>query len=57
MSPSMNTDSPLDLRIKGNMIADLLTLTGVAPLSDRYLDGSHLRHSINNYKKADSKQV
>jgi len=28
----MNTDSPLDLKIKGNMIADLLTMTGVIPL-------------------------
>jgi tubulin polyglutamylase TTLL5 len=41
MSPSMNTDSPLDLKIKGNMIADLLTMTGVIPLDERYLDGTH----------------
>ena len=32
MSPSMNTDSPLDLKIKGNMIADLFSMTGVVPL-------------------------
>jgi len=44
LSPSMNTDSPLDLKIKGNMISELLTMSGVAPLSDRYLDGSHLRY-------------
>lgn len=28
----MNTDSSLDLKIKGNMIADLFTMTGVVPL-------------------------
>jgi tubulin polyglutamylase TTLL5 len=32
MSPSMNTDSPLDLKIKGNMIADLFTMTGILSL-------------------------
>ena len=57
MSPSMNTDSPLDLKIKGNMIADLLTLTGVAPLAERYLDGNHLRHDLKNYRKPDNKQI
>lgn len=29
LSPSMNTDSPLDHRIKSNLIADTLTLAGV----------------------------
>jgi hypothetical protein len=57
MSPSMNTDSALDLKIKGNMIADLLSMVGVTPLADRYLDGNHLRHDIKNYKKPDNKQV
>ena len=57
MSPSMNTDSALDLKIKGSMISDLLTLVGVAPLAERYLDGNHLRHDIKNYRKADSKQI
>ncbi len=33
MSPSMNSDSPLDIKIKGNMIADLFSMIGVAPLS------------------------
>jgi D-alanine-D-alanine ligase-like ATP-grasp enzyme len=32
-SPSMNTDSSLDLKIKGNMIADLFTMAGFIPLS------------------------
>lgn len=57
MSPSMNSDSPLDIKIKGNMIADLLTLANVAPLADRYIDGSHLRYDIKNYKKPDNKEV
>lgn len=57
MSPSMNSDSPLDIKIKGNMIADLLTMAGVSPLADRYIDGNHLRYDIKNYKKPDSKEV
>lgn len=57
MSPSMNSDSPLDIRIKGNMIADLLTMVGITPLADRYLDGNHVRYDIKNYKKPDNKQV
>jgi hypothetical protein len=57
MSPSMNSDSPLDIKIKGNMIADLITLANVAPLADRYIDGSHLRYDIKNYRKPDSKEV
>jgi tubulin polyglutamylase TTLL5 len=36
LSPSMNTDSPLDLKIKGNMIADLFTLVGLVPNDLRY---------------------
>jgi tubulin polyglutamylase TTLL5 len=35
LSPSLNCDSPLDQRIKGNLIADLLTLSGVVPLDQR----------------------
>jgi len=27
----MNTDSPLDLKIKGNLVADILTLVGIVP--------------------------
>lgn len=57
MSPSMNSDSPLDIKIKGSMIADLLTMVGVSPLAERYLDGNHLRFDIKNYNKPDSKQV
>ncbi|CDW91499.1 tubulin-tyrosine ligase family protein [Stylonychia lemnae] len=35
LSPSLNCDSPLDQRIKGNLIADLLTLSGISPLDQR----------------------
>lgn len=44
MSPSMNSDSPIDIKIKGNMIADLLTMTGITPLDDRYLDGGQVKN-------------
>ncbi len=52
-SPQKNRPS----KIKGNMIADLLTLANVAPLTDRYIDGSHLRYDIKNYRKPDNKEV
>lgn len=35
MSPALSCDSPLDQKIKGNMIADLLTLAGIVPLEKR----------------------
>lgn len=31
-SPSLNIDAPIDLKIKGDMIADLFTLIGIVPL-------------------------
>ena len=36
LSPSLNIDSPLDLRIKGELVSDLFTLIGVVPLDQRY---------------------
>ena len=57
MSPSMNSDSPLDIKIKGNMISDLFTLVGITPLTERYLDGNHLRYDIKNFIKSDNKQI
>ena len=35
MSPSLGCDSPLDQRVKGNLVSDLFTLTGVVPLDRR----------------------
>lgn len=34
-SPSLNCDSPLDQKIKGELIADLFTLIGITPLQQR----------------------
>ncbi len=31
LSPSLNCDSPLDLKIKSNLISDLFTLIGIVP--------------------------
>ena len=36
LSPSLNTDSPLDLKIKGSMIADLFTMIGVVPPDQQF---------------------
>jgi hypothetical protein len=48
-SPSMNTDSPLDLKIKGNMIAEMFTMIGLVPESYRYLNCNHLRYETGRY--------
>lgn len=40
LSPSMNCDAPIDQKIKGEMISDLFTLTGVVSIGHR--------HNINN---------
>lgn len=37
-SPSLNIDAPIDLKIKGEMLADLFTLIGVVPLVILYND-------------------
>jgi tubulin polyglutamylase TTLL5 len=43
LSPSLNTDSPLDLKIKGSMIADLFTMIGVVPPDQQFgADKSYL---------------
>lgn len=53
----MNTDSSLDLKIKGNMIADLFTMAGFTPLNDRYLDGGHSRYESRHYYKVDERKA
>jgi len=35
LSPSLGCDSPLDQRIKGNLISDLFTLIGITPFDKR----------------------
>lgn len=52
----MNTDSSLDLKIKGNMIADLFTMAGVTPLSERYLDGGHTKYESRYYFNNDERR-
>ncbi len=43
LSPSLNTDSPLDLKIKGSMIADMFTMMGVVPPDQQFgTDKSYL---------------
>jgi len=42
LSPSLNCDSPLDQKIKGQLIADLFTLIGVVPLEQHdYSDAGY----------------
>ena len=54
----MNTDSPLDLKIKGNMIADLFTMLGVVSLKNRYIDGGWTRYECRHYfNKNDNMEV
>lgn len=36
LSPSLNTDSGLDLKIKGSMLSDLFTMMGVVAIDQRY---------------------
>lgn len=35
LSPSLACESPIDQRIKGELIADLLTIAGITPLEQR----------------------
>lgn len=49
LSPSLGCDSPLDVRLKSAMLADLLTLVGI-PAVDPIL-----RPSVNNLSAASSK--
>jgi len=43
LSPSLNTDSALDLKIKGNMLADMFTMMGMVSNDQRFsVDKSHL---------------
>jgi tubulin polyglutamylase TTLL5 len=35
LSPSLSCDTPLDQKIKGNLMADVFTLSGIVPLEKR----------------------
>ena len=47
LSPSLTCDSPLDQRIKSNLIADLLTLVGIPTLKQRHKSKVRQKPSIS----------
>ena len=54
MCPSLATDSPLDHKVKGNLIADLFTLIGILPYDQRnsnnvYFNANNTNNNTNNY--------
>lgn len=56
LSPSLNTDSPLDLKIKGNMLADLFSMIGVVSIDQRYsVDKSYLLNSNKMFTHKESR--
>ncbi|EAS05014.3 tubulin-tyrosine ligase family protein (macronuclear) [Tetrahymena thermophila SB210] len=48
LNSSLNTDSPLDLRIKGEMLSDLFTLVGIVPLDQRYSIDQSFNFTLNS---------
>lgn len=52
LSPSMNTDSPLDMKIKGGVISDMFTMLGISPHSERYTSNGHLRNLTTKHMNA-----
>jgi tubulin polyglutamylase TTLL5 len=48
LSPSLNCDSPLDQKIKGEMLADLFTMLGIVPVERRRSSGSGYRSKAIN---------
>lgn len=52
LSPSMNTDSPLDLKIKGNVVSDMFTLVGISTHVERYINNAHLRNLTSKHMNA-----
>jgi Tubulin-tyrosine ligase family len=60
LSPSLNCDSPLDQKIKAELISDLFTLTGIVPIDQRVMDQAVKEKSgkfYNIYTKNDCKKV
>ena len=47
MSPSLNVDTPVDMKIKSAMISDLMTLVGI-PAVDPVLRRAQFNQKINN---------
>ena len=60
LSPSLNCDSPLDQKIKGELIADLLTMTGIVPIDQRAMEqniNEKTSKFYNIYTKNDVKKL
>ncbi|KRX03199.1 hypothetical protein PPERSA_07027 [Pseudocohnilembus persalinus] len=51
LAPSLNGDSPLDLKIKGGLLADIFTLIGVVPKDQRYTVDTSYNYTNNNILK------
>jgi tubulin polyglutamylase TTLL5 len=49
LSPSLNCDSPLDQKIKGEMLADLFTMLGIVPVDQRKSSSSGHKNKAFNY--------
>jgi tubulin polyglutamylase TTLL5 len=49
LSPSMNCDAPIDQKIKGELIADLFTLTGVVSVAHRRAKPGATQNKSLNY--------
>lgn len=49
LSPSLAPDSPLDLTIKGNLIADLFTLVGVRKYDRKKESANKMKNRMKSY--------
>mmetsp|Transcript_28588 Transcript_28588/g.50840 ORF Transcript_28588/g.50840 Transcript_28588/m.50840 type:complete len:209 (+) Transcript_28588:1077-1703(+) len=49
LSPSLNCDSPLDQKIKGEMLADLFTMIGIVPIDMRKIASSGNKNKEFNF--------
>ena len=58
LSPSLNTEAPIDMKIKSAMISDLLSLVGI-PAIDPVLKRAQFNQKITNLTQSqdDSKKV
>ena len=52
LSPSLNVDSPIDVKIKSAMICDLMTVVGI-PAIDPVLKRAQFNQKINNMTQDD----
>ena len=53
LSPSLNTDSELDLKIKGAMLADMFTMMGMVSIDQRFsVDKSYLLNENKTTSKS-----